>query len=125
MMPSTLTSSMKTLLTLAAATFFSFTVGTFTSNLTVPAGQTFYLGGSQDRANPVSAENVGAVAVTLSVQTAGQAATALQRLEPGKSAKLTLPPQSALLVENANNDKDANLIIKGPNRLGNLAMGYR
>jgi len=107
-----------TLAILAPAALF------FTSNLTVPAHEQFYLGGGQKESFTASAKNVGKVPVTLLLLAPDGTETKLLLLEPGKKAEATAPPKNALLIRNETN-QEAALFVKGPGRPESLNMSYK
>lgn len=117
---------MRTVLTLAllTLTLTGFKSDGFTSDLRVPAEQTFYLGGGQKESADVSAKNTGTVEVTLALQTPDGEPTVLQVVKPGQKAKATVPAKTALLVRNETKT-EARLLVTGPSKLGALSMEYK
>jgi len=112
------------ILSLFAGTLAGFISSGFTSNLRVPANQTFYLGGAQKESAPVSAQNTGLVEVTLALQTPGGEPSVLQVLKPGQKAKATVPAKTALLIRNET-QTEARLLVTGPSKLGAMSMEYK
>jgi hypothetical protein len=116
---------MKTLTyTTAAIIVMALSSFSFTSNLTVPAHEQFYLGGGQKASFTARAKNVGKVPVTLLLLAPDGTETTLLVLAPGKEAKATAPAKVALLVRNEN-DVEANLVVKGPGSPESLNMYYK
>ena len=72
----------------------------FHSDLTVPPGETFLLGGDQKGAFTARASNIGAVTVTLAQRGKTGAINELGALLPGKTQTLTVQLGSAALVRN-------------------------
>jgi hypothetical protein len=74
--------------------------GSFHSELTVPAGETFLLGGDQKGAFTARARNAGAVPVTLARRGKTGAVNELGSLAPGQSQTLTFGDGITALVRN-------------------------
>ncbi len=72
----------------------------FHSDLTVPPGEIFLLGGDQNGAFTARASNIGAVTVTLAQRGKTGAINELGALLPGKIQTITVQPGNTALVRN-------------------------
>ena len=73
---------------------------TLHSDLTVPPGEIFLLGGDQNGAFTARASNIGAVTVTLAQRGKTGAINELGALLPGKIQTITVQPGNTALVRN-------------------------
>ena len=98
-------------------------IGPLRSDLTVPARETFVLGGDGP-AFRATARNTGRVAVTVRERLADGRVAARGGLAPGETAVLEFGRGSAALVVNAA-DRPARLDVRVDRRgAGELGMGY-
>jgi hypothetical protein len=112
------------LLILLVGLLSSFGPQKFNSNLSIPAGEQFYLGGGQSNSFKASAKNIGTVPVELFLLLEDGDETLVLTLQPGESAKATAPAKSAMLFKNTS-DQLAKLRVKANVKPESLSMYYK
>jgi hypothetical protein len=112
------------LLILLVGLLSSFGPQKFNSNLSIPAGEQFYLGGGQSNSFKASAKNIGTVPVELFLLSEDGDETLVLTLQPGESAKATAPAKSAMLFKNTS-DQLAKLRVKADGKPESLSMYYK
>lgn len=86
--------------------------GTINSTLSLAPGKQFVLGGGQRGAFKVEAENVGDTPVDISIRRDDEAASALGRLEPGRTDTIRFPAGTAAVVASASETQPASLRVR-------------
>ncbi len=95
------------------------------SNLTIPAGETFELGGGQEGSFTVTGRNTGPVAVEVLGRAEGAAAGAMRAVvAPGESLEATFASGEGALLRNTSNRTAAQLKLKISGDTSSLGMGY-
>jgi hypothetical protein len=94
----------------------------FESNLGIPVGQQFVLGGYQKGKVNVKLNNTGVSAVELRVRDQEGNYTGTDTLRPGQEKSLQFPPQTAAVLRNLGKFR-AEVHVKGGSS-ANLGMGY-
>lgn len=109
---------------LATGVLCSFGPEKFNSNLSIPAGEQFYLGGGQLTSFNANAKNVGVVPVDLFLLSEDGEETLVITVKPGESAKATAPAKSAMVFKNTSNQL-AKLRVKADGKPESLSMYYK
>jgi hypothetical protein len=109
------------LVTLAS---FAFVAPDFTSGLTIPAHEQFYLGGGQKNAFSATAKNKGKVPVSILTQAPGEDPVLVVVLKPGEKATAKAAAKNAILLRNET-DQEAELFVTGPGKPESLNMSYK
>jgi hypothetical protein len=92
------------------------------SNLYIPAGEKFHLGGGQNYPFRVEAKNVGLKAVELFLEIKG-VLTPLGQLDKKEIIEAVIPVNNALVINNNNNFR-AHLKVHVKGKSENLGMYY-
>jgi hypothetical protein len=112
---------------LLLATLFAFPLwggmSAFESNLGIPIGQQFILGGSQMRNVTVKMENRSKSAVELRIRDEKGNLTPPDTIRPRQKTKAQFPARTAAILRNIG-DSDALLKVKVSGSTGNLGMSY-
>lgn len=104
-------------LPLLSATYF------FESNLGIPAGQQFVLGGGQIWKVKATLKNQGLSLVEIRVRDMEGVETVLDTVRPSGQASASFPARSAAVLRNLGKfEANLNVKISGPSN--NLGMGY-
>jgi hypothetical protein len=104
---------------LFGASFMSWGVdGTF-----IPAGQTFLLGGEQEKVLLVQGRNIGAIAVELSAQHNGQR-DLVALIDPGQSFNHQFQKGETAMFKNTSATKQAVLKLEMTQDVSRLSMRY-
>jgi hypothetical protein len=90
----------------------------------IAPGQTFLLGGEQDRPVQVQGRNSGAVAVDLLVRRRDGEPQLLQRAEPGQRFSATLPAGHTALARNTSATRGARVAFVFNGQIDGLSMPY-
>lgn len=95
------------------------------SNLTIPAGETFALGGGQEGSFTVTGRNTGPVAVEVLGQAEGAAAgVSRATIAPGASLEARFASGETALLRNTSATREAALKLKITGDTAALGMGY-
>lgn len=95
------------------------------SNLTIPAGETFELGGGQEGSFAVTGRNTGPVAVEVLGRAEGAAAGVLRGVAaPGASLDATFTSGETALLRNTSTARAAALQLRITGDTSSLGMGY-